>query len=197
MRTFIGIEFSDEIKVRIAQVQARLIALAPKSVRWTARDNFHLTLVFVGEIDAQMCAAMQPAIHDVARKYAPMLLKMGGFGVFPNWRSPRVVWLGLQEQSGQLLVMQRDLVAVLRPFGLKEDARPYHPHLTLGYVRPDENAARQTAMALRQVQLGKIASAQANALTFFESRSGRPANETHYISLARFALCAEINTSSS
>lgn len=196
MRTFVGIEFSDEIKAKIAQVQARLISLASKPVRWTAQNNFHLTLVFIGEIDAPTYAAMQPAMNDVARRYAPMLLKIGGFGAFPNWHSPRVLWLGLQEHSGQLLKMQRDLVMALLPFGLKEDARPYHPHITLGYVRPDENAARQVAMALRPVQLSEIAVAQANALTFFESRNGGPANETHYISLARFALCAAINTSS-
>ena len=50
MRLFLGLPFEEGAKDRFAQAQGELKKLAEKG-NFTTRENFHLTLVFLGEVE--------------------------------------------------------------------------------------------------------------------------------------------------
>ncbi len=102
-------------------IQARLRA-AP-GVDFVARDRWHLTLCFLGDVDD--AAPVADALRELAAR-PPVRVRLGGAGSFGSRRRRQVVWLGLSEGVDALA----DLAAATRAaVGL--DELPFDPHLTL------------------------------------------------------------------
>jgi 2'-5' RNA ligase len=76
MRLFFAITFPDRIKTALADISQRLQAQLP-SGHWTRRENYHLTLVFLGE----MTPTQASAAKTVARHTAKMAFLL--FMAFP------------------------------------------------------------------------------------------------------------------
>ena len=75
----------------------------------------------------------------------PFILKIGGLGVFPGPRAPRVVWLAVLGNLAALDACQGRVEAATVPLGFPGEKRSFQPHLTLGRVRetatPEQRAA--------------------------------------------------------
>ena len=56
-------------------------------------------------------------------------------GAFPSLKSPRVVWIGIEDQGGQLVRLQNQIEKEMANLGFEEEKRAFSPHLTLGRVR--------------------------------------------------------------
>ena len=97
-------------------------------------------------------------------------------GVFPNWRSPRVLWLGI-EQAQALCAMQQRLTMELLQQGFTIDSRPYHPHLTIGRSKRPQAAA--TLDSWRSWQ-GSAHAGTIDKVTLFASHL-RPGGPTYRI----------------
>jgi 2'-5' RNA ligase len=78
------------------------------------------------------------ALPDVVAAHAPFDLRTAALGVFPNFRRPRVLWLGLHGPVHRLQTLQKDVGGALQALGFAADDEPYHPHITLGRVRNDD-----------------------------------------------------------
>jgi 2'-5' RNA ligase len=63
-------------------------------------------------------------------------------GCFPNRRNPRVFWVGIEDDSGELLRLQKRIDAVMVRFGVEPESRPFHPHVTLGRATGGKNMER-------------------------------------------------------
>ncbi|MCX5686638.1 MAG: RNA 2',3'-cyclic phosphodiesterase, partial [Candidatus Omnitrophica bacterium] len=87
MRAFIAIELSDEIKAALAQIQSHL-KYAGADVKWVEKDNIHLTLKFLGEIDEKKCGKVKAALDEVAKSAWPFELSLKDIGAFPKIESP-------------------------------------------------------------------------------------------------------------
>lgn len=130
MRIFTGIQLAAEVKDTILkELQPFRRAAAP--VRWTGRDNIHLTLKFIGEVDDALAARAGEALVAAPIPVAPFRLRLRGFGKFPAADGLDVFWAGV-EASPPLGSLFAGVEAALRPLGIEPDARPFHPHVTLG-----------------------------------------------------------------
>jgi 2'-5' RNA ligase len=72
-------------------------------------------------------------------------------GAFPNFRRPRVIWMGI-EQEPRLELLHHDIELACERLGHELDGRAYRPHLTLGRVRgplDDEPLKRLRSIARR------------------------------------------------
>lgn len=103
-------------------------------VRWVPPENLHVTLAFLGEVDEQRIGRIGEALLRVGREHAPLTLKLGGFGAFPDLRRPRVFWVGA-EGGPALQAVQRGVEEALLPLGFPRDGRAFHPHVTVGRAR--------------------------------------------------------------
>lgn len=108
-------------------------------VKWVRPENIHLSLKFLGEVDEarepELRAALQQAAGSRAEARA-ITVHVEGFGVFPDYHRPRVVWAGVAPDPA-LELLQHGVEQAFAPLGFPTDARPFRPHVTLGRAGRD------------------------------------------------------------
>jgi len=134
IRLFIAIELPAVQKQRLEDIQSKLKRKAP-AVRWVNPKNIHLTLKFLGDMEENSLPEVEKIVDACARECRPCSIRLCGVGAFPNIHSPRVIWVGIQDESGTLKTLAQKLESLLTKLGVEEDGRPYSPHLTLGRVK--------------------------------------------------------------
>ncbi|ADU27546.1 RNA 2',3'-cyclic phosphodiesterase [Ethanoligenens harbinense] len=125
MRTFIAVLFEPDVAKQIMDAVGRLESAALRG-HFTARENLHLTLAFLGE------TARPDLVEQAMREEAggSFTLVLGGWGRFPG-RGGDVVWMGVQANEA-LTGLQARICGRLRAAGFMLENRPYTPHITLG-----------------------------------------------------------------
>lgn len=131
----------------IARVR-EVVPAAPAS--WSRDQNIHLTLKFLGEIPTAKITDFSSAIACAVEGLAPFEMRLEGTGVFPNRGTPRVLWLGIIDDSGRLAELQSRIENECAVEGFSKEARPFHPHLTVARLRKP-NGARNLAQAHREL----------------------------------------------
>ncbi|NLY43051.1 MAG: RNA 2',3'-cyclic phosphodiesterase [Clostridiaceae bacterium] len=131
MRTFIGIDFSRELKNKIYELQQELKKHAIKG-RWKHIDNFHLTLKFLDEITLAQKAQIDEAMKKLCIDRSPFNLEINKLGIFNGKDSIRVLWLGVAGDIQQLQALQKEIDNALVPIGFEPEKRNYKPHVTIG-----------------------------------------------------------------
>jgi len=144
IRTFIAIELDESVKDGLAKLQERLKGKAPQgSVRWVRLEGIHLTLKFLGDVPADQIEEITRALQKSCQGFAPFSLSCGGLGCFPNLKRPRVMWVGIQEETGTLAKLQKAIEENVAPLGYPAEKRKFSPHLTLGRVQKRAGAGDQ------------------------------------------------------
>jgi 2'-5' RNA ligase len=134
IRCFIAIELPEEIRAALSRLQARLKS-GEFPVKWVDPYGIHLTLNFLGSVNAEMTGPITEAMKEAAEGIPSLQLEIKGLGVFPNPRRVQVVWVGLSGDIEKLLQLQKGLETNLAKLGFAPEARAFTPHLTLGRVR--------------------------------------------------------------
>ncbi len=167
IRAFFAIEPSAEVLAAIARLQENLKKEISGAITWTRLQGNHLTLKFLGNIDSNavenICAAVKKQIAA-----APLLLKAEKIGVFPDFRKPRILWVGITEDSRKLTLLQNKLEAALEILGFPPGNRPFHPHLTLGRIK-DSRAAAGIEAAIKKHSGFAAGEFRASELILFQS----------------------------
>src|SRR5574341_2282955 len=97
IRAFIAIDLDDATKRALGALQSKLKQeLGTNAVRWVAPANIHLTLKFLGDVDATKVAALERAAAEACAGIPPFVLRLSGVGAFPNVTRPNNVWVGVQ-----------------------------------------------------------------------------------------------------
>jgi len=135
VRSFIAIELPEELKVGLAQLQARLKSGEPPGVKWADPYGIHLTLKFLGSIAVDRISEITRVIEEAARGVTPFRLEVKGLGAFPNLRRIQVIWVGVSGEVDKLGQLQQRLESNLASLGLAKETRPFTPHLTLARLR--------------------------------------------------------------
>jgi 2'-5' RNA ligase len=175
IRTFIAIELPPPVTTALMQVQSRLKTISPPhAVRWTAPQNIHLTLHFLGDIPDSDVTTVSNALDAVAADCHPFELSLGGLGCFPNYRRPRVLWVGALQQSDPLTALHQKLGAALQAaIGFAPETRPFSPHLTLGRVKsgiPGRHLRQLSeAISAQQKTVGQLARLPVTQISFIKS----------------------------
>jgi 2'-5' RNA ligase len=174
IRTFIAIELSTEARATLAGLQDRLKSVVPpKSVRWTAPENIHLTLHFLGNMSATEVAKVTVLLQNELGAYRPFTLRLEGLGCFPNTRQPRIVWVGVLGETEPLVALQRELGRRLSMIDYVPDSRPYAPHLTIGRVtkglRARELSRLGELLEQEQARAGQLAGLPVTEISLMRS----------------------------
>jgi 2'-5' RNA ligase len=138
VRTFVAVSLDLRATRRVADVQAKVHqTLGPRSaqLRWVPPTNLHVTVKFLGAIDAQLVAAIRDAIRRVAAKTRTFRVRAKGLGAFPDALSPKVLWLGVEAEGGALDALSAAIDDALHGIGFPKEKRKFHAHLTLARVK--------------------------------------------------------------
>ena len=133
-RCFIAIELPEEVKAGLTRLQAKLKA-SQLRVKWVDPYGIHLTLKFLGNVDADRISQITGAMEEAAQGVPPFHLEIKGLGVFPNLRRVQVAWVGVSGEVDKLVQLQQRLESNLAGLGFAPEPRAFTPHLTLARVR--------------------------------------------------------------
>jgi 2'-5' RNA ligase len=135
-RLFIAIDFPDEVRESVANM-----CIGIPVAKWVSKDQLHLTLRFVGDVDARLFSDIQDVLHDVNASTFSITLK--GVGYFPPRKKPNTLWVGI-EPCEALTILRDEIELLMEELGLEPEKRKYHPHLTVARLRPEAPLDRIT-----------------------------------------------------
>ena len=99
--------------------------------RWIDRENYHVTLRFIGDVDD--VAAREAADALAQSKRAAFDLYFDGLAAFGGRKSRAVV--ANVAPTPALLELQAEQERLMRRIGLEPEPRKYTPHVTLARLR--------------------------------------------------------------
>ena len=135
MRLFVALPIPDAIAQQFMLLQGGV-----PGARWQAREQLHLTLRFIGEVDGSDARALDDALAGID---APAFdLQLHGVGQFGN-KQPDSLWAAVRPND-MLSHLQRKVYNAIRRVGQPQDAHKFTPHVTLARLRhPDLDKIRE------------------------------------------------------
>lgn len=132
-RLFVALELDAATRAEASERAASLRQALPSAARcrWMRPESLHVTLAFLGAVEASRIPAIGAVLADVASAHAPLEARVGGVGVFDRPERARVVWLGFGEGDARLSALVRALEDGLRAAGFALEARGWRGHVTL------------------------------------------------------------------
>lgn len=189
IRSFVAIELSPQALEQLAALQEQLKAQIPSGmVRWVNPYGIHLTLKFLGEVQAPRLRDVESTLRALCVKFQPFTFSYGGLGCFPSFNRPNVIWVGVEESSGALQALHKEVERSLARLGFRPEARPFSPHLTLGRVGRGVGGTerRRIGEHIRNRSVGRLGEIQVEAISLM--RSDLKPTGAVYTRLASFPL---------
>jgi 2'-5' RNA ligase len=139
LRLFVAIELPQTwLKVLVALQERMRAALAADSqtaglrLRWVRPEGVHLTLKFIGYVEAGQVDVIRNQIAAAVPEPPGIELRLAGAGSFSDRRAPRVVWATVESpQRERLMQLAERIETWLEAAGVPRERRPFAPHLTL------------------------------------------------------------------
>jgi 2'-5' RNA ligase len=159
-RLFVAVLVPEEVKAKMEEAQAELRRVVPdRGVRWARREQFHLTLRFLGDVEAARVEALGEAIRAACRGFSALHLRAERVGFFPDPRYPRVAWVGVRDQAEELPRLQEAVAAATAGFTTEAKEEHFTGHITLarikGLKRSEAEALGQAASGMADRQFGQ------------------------------------------
>ena len=126
-RLFFALELPAVIRAALAEIDPEI-----KNVRWNRIEQMHLTLSFLGNVDAEHEEWLREAVDAV--RVPSFFLRVQGVGTFGGSR-PTVLWAGVGSGHPHLFALHKHLQDALLRARIEPDLRAFHPHITLARLR--------------------------------------------------------------
>lgn len=132
-RLFVGLELPESSRVQLSKIDPHV-----KGLRWLPAEQLHLTMSFLGDVDAVHEERLRETLAVV--QVPPFFLPIAGVGTFGGER-PSVVWAGVGKGHPHLFALHQHIQDAVLHAELEPDLKPFHPHITLGRARGLSRAA--------------------------------------------------------
>ncbi|MEE8056230.1 MAG: RNA 2',3'-cyclic phosphodiesterase [Pseudomonadales bacterium] len=103
-------------------------------IRWVSPVNYHLTVVFLGDIRPQDIERLHTAALLVAEQFTVDTLHFSALQWFPSALKPRLI-VAIPEQNTTLLALYKTLSKSLRREGFNVENRAFRPHVSLARTK--------------------------------------------------------------
>jgi 2'-5' RNA ligase len=178
MRLFTALDLPDDVVHNLETFVARLKPTA--KIQWSPPANLHITTKFIGEWPEEKLPQLQSALAAVPER-PEIDVTIAKVGFFPNERSPKVFWCGIEAPG--LAALAADTEAATESVGIAREERPYSPHLTLARIknRPDLRPLHRAIAEAPSLAFGRF-----SVRSFFLYRSQLRPTGSVYTKLAEF-----------
>ena len=179
MRLFVGLAIDEAVKETLERLTLRL-RTKDDGLRWSTPDQWHVTLVFLGEVDDEAHARLVREFAEV--RQPELMLRMERLGVFER----AGILHAEVEVSPELLRLYEAVASAVRRVGLEVEERPYRAHITL--ARSRNRDGRKTMERLRRSAEQQRLSARWEAREFLLYESQLSPGGSRYVVRERFEL---------
>lgn len=153
IRIFVAVDLPEEFRDEIRGIQSRFSGLKLKLVD---PELVHVTMKFIGDVKESCVPEIVEALENV--KCKPFDALIGGIGVFPKPKAPRVLWLGAE---GNFELLHDEVESSLSNFRFKKDKKRFTAHATLARIKfipaGQKDEFLELLDELSDVELGKMA----------------------------------------
>jgi 2'-5' RNA ligase len=135
-RIFIAISFPESVKDKLLGFEKEYKIPA----KWVSRDNLHITLNFLGNLDDDQLLETIETVKQVSLSHGPLIINLKKICYGPPRKiPPRMIWVEM-DKSEELSKLQIDLENNLfnlpsYKYKLKEENNSFHPHITLARIK--------------------------------------------------------------
>ncbi len=130
-RIFLSINLPEKIKNKLAEYQEKWDI----PVKWTNKDNLHITLVFLGYTKDENLGLICESVEEVVKKSSPFVLKLEKVCYNDLKDIPRMVWV-VGKKNSQLDSLKNNLENSLSRNNFSSPQRKsFIPHVTLGRIK--------------------------------------------------------------
>jgi 2'-5' RNA ligase len=160
-RLFTGLELPETVVAQIAISRGGLFG-----ARWLEPDDYHITLRFVGDVDAKTARDIDETLQEIRRPAA--IVGFEGLSWFGGDK-PRAIVARVKPEPA-LIELQAEQERRLRRVGVAPETRKFTPHVTLARLR----RVRPLAVADYLASRGALAveAFTASRFVLFSAREG-------------------------
>ncbi len=124
-------------------------------VRWVPTQNYHLTVVFLGDTPVDKIEKLHEPIQACADQLSPFELNVSSVNAFPDEFSARTLWLGVQQKKNLPGIEESLRLALNVPPEDRPEYRKFTPHITIGKIRKTKSCKNLLSPFTRK-DFGKI-----------------------------------------
>lgn len=143
-RAFVALPLPGDALDAVLSLQDRLERRArslKSSPRWLRREQMHVTLKFLGQIERAGVSLLAGAL-DAAAECAPIDSALGDLDAFPSPRRARVIVAGFADPVGRLGDLAAKIDEAAEALDVESERRPFRAHVTLARLKPPGNVQR-------------------------------------------------------
>lgn len=108
--------------------------MGARSAKTVRQGQFHITLLFLGDVEASRVPSVVQALEEAVKGIPPFALDVEGSGGFPSREAARVWFFTLSSPPPELYRLAEAVRTRLSRLGFRDD-KPFHPHVTFARVK--------------------------------------------------------------
>ncbi len=169
-RLFFALQLSEQTLDALGDLQEAFRPHVPAGVRvrWTPRENLHVTLKFLGSTEADLVGELGEVMDELVEPLSPFSATVDDLGAFPHPHHPRILWAGVDRKASERLAeLHRELEAALEPYAIDRDEHPFKAHVTFGRVK--SNKAFDLNELRSEVSEGPFGETRIDEVVLYES----------------------------
>jgi len=135
IRSFIAVNLNPEIKEYLTSLQA-ILYIPETKIKWVEKNNLHLTMKFLGYISSEQMELIKLILKEITSRYSPFIIKLSSnMGIFPTYKMPRIIWVGIKEGISELKGLYNYLEDNLSNKDFPREDKDFSGHITIGRVK--------------------------------------------------------------
>jgi RNA 2',3'-cyclic 3'-phosphodiesterase len=133
VRSFVSIDLDDpQVLAQVNSVMSTLLGIGG-DLKPVERENIHVTLKFLGNVDRAKLETVKHALGKV--QFKPFSLEVKGSGAFPSLGRMNVIWVGLGEGWTNISPIFEQTEKLFSELGFQRESRAFSPHVTVARVK--------------------------------------------------------------
>ena len=135
IRTFLALELPQTVRNKLS-AHAELISGYDKlqQIRWLSKENYYLTLAFLGNIEYVLISSLQLQLEQNLRYNIAVPFRFSEITPLPFSGTPKIA-AAMLVRSDELMQLQHNTAKCVRAFGISLEHRRFTPHVTLGRLK--------------------------------------------------------------
>lgn len=134
IRSFIAIDIPEETKAKIGLFQERLRKL-PYPVRWENPSNFHINLLFLGDVrEATLSRISAGLMSDI--KKIPFELATGHLDYLYKRHGDSIIYISVEGDLKKLKELKDQVARSVERTTKYDSPSRFLPHITVGRIKP-------------------------------------------------------------
>jgi RNA 2',3'-cyclic 3'-phosphodiesterase len=172
VRCFVAIELPPAASAALVAAGSAVRKLDPSwaGEKWVAPESLHVTLKFLGEVDAGQVDVLGAALADLARVQAPFEVALRSLRAVPGGRRTSMIWAAVDDPSGSCASLAARIDTSAEQIGVERDVRRFSPHITLVRARHPRSLAPDVLPGAAEASgLAQLHPVSVGAVTLFQS----------------------------